>query len=116
LGASSRTGPQQTGKCDQKNEQKRGSFRQQWFHGNTVSSEPGELTSVDLYKLLGRRGCRNEYSSDAGVQLEMTRVDGGLLIRPLKREYTLAELLEENEPENMHGETDWGQATGRETW
>jgi len=46
----------------------------------------------------------------------MTRVDGGLLLRPRKREYTLEELLEQITPENTHGETDWGAAVGREAW
>jgi len=43
-------------------------------------------------------------------------VDGGLLLRPRKREYRLEELLEQITPESIHGETDWGSAVGREAW
>jgi antitoxin MazE len=57
-----------------------------------------------------------ELNLDEGVELEMTCVNGGLLLRPTQREYTLAELLDQIKPENIHGETDWGQATGREAW
>ena len=51
-----------------------------------------------------------------GAELELTRVDGGLLLRPRKREYQLDELLEQITPERIHGETDWGSAVGREAW
>ncbi|HEV3143233.1 MAG TPA: AbrB/MazE/SpoVT family DNA-binding domain-containing protein [Gemmataceae bacterium] len=51
-----------------------------------------------------------------GAELEVTRVAGGLLLRPRKAEFTLEELLEQVKPENIHGETDWGAATGREAW
>lgn len=51
-----------------------------------------------------------------GAELEMTRVDGGLLLRPRKRGYSLDELLRQIKPENIHGETDWGAAVGGEAW
>jgi antitoxin MazE len=51
-----------------------------------------------------------------GMELEVTRLDDGLLLRPLKHEYTLEELLDQVKPENIHGETDWGPAVGREAW
>jgi antitoxin MazE len=51
-----------------------------------------------------------------GMELEVTRLDDGLLLRPLKHEYTLEELLDQVTPENLHGETDWGSAVGREAW
>jgi antitoxin MazE len=57
-----------------------------------------------------------ELQIEEGAELEMTRVSGGLLLRPKKRAYTLGELLDQIKPENIHGETDWGQARGRETW
>jgi antitoxin MazE len=50
------------------------------------------------------------------AELELTRVDGGLLLRPRKREYQLDELLEQITPDSIHGETDWGSAVGREAW
>ncbi len=51
-----------------------------------------------------------------GVELEITRLNGGLLLRRRKHEYTLAELLAQIKPENLHGETEWGQAAGGEAW
>ncbi len=57
-----------------------------------------------------------ELDLEEGAELEVIRVDGGLLLRPRKPEYTLEELLEQVKPENLHGETDWGPAVGRETW
>ena len=53
---------------------------------------------------------------EEGTELEVTRVDGGLLLRPRKTAYTLDELLARITPENIHGETDWGPAVGREAW
>ena len=51
-----------------------------------------------------------------GMELEVTRFDDGLLLRLRKHEYTLEELLDQVKPENIHGETDWGSAVGREAW
>jgi antitoxin MazE len=51
-----------------------------------------------------------------GMEVELTRVDDGLLLTPRKRGYTLEELLERITPENIHGETDWGSAVGKESW
>lgn len=50
------------------------------------------------------------------MELELTRVEGGLLLRARKHEYTLEELLAQITPENVHGETDWGPAVGGESW
>jgi antitoxin MazE len=57
-----------------------------------------------------------ELGLDEGALVELTRVDGGLLLRPRKPEYRLEELLEQITPESIHGETDWGSAAGREAW
>jgi antitoxin MazE len=51
-----------------------------------------------------------------GTELEMMRVEGGLFLRRRKREYALDELLRKIKPETIHGETDWGGPSGRETW
>lgn len=51
-----------------------------------------------------------------GTELDLTPVKGGLLLRRRKHEYTLEELLAQITPENIHGETEWGPAVGRETW
>jgi len=57
-----------------------------------------------------------ELELQEGMEIEVTRVNGGLMLRPRKREYTLEELLEQITPENLHGETDWGPPVGREAW
>ena len=57
-----------------------------------------------------------ELALEEGVELEVTRVDGGLLLRARKHKYTLEELLAQIKPENLHGETDWGSPVGGETW
>jgi antitoxin MazE len=51
-----------------------------------------------------------------GAELEVTRVEDGLLLRPRKRAYSLKELLDQITPENLHGETDWGPPVGGEAW
>ena len=51
-----------------------------------------------------------------GAELEVSVVGDGLLLRPAKKAYTLEELVAQITEENCHGETDWGQAVGREAW
>jgi antitoxin MazE len=51
-----------------------------------------------------------------GMELEVSLVDGNLVLRPLPTQYTLKELLAQITPENLHEETDWGPPVGRESW
>jgi len=51
-----------------------------------------------------------------GMEIEVTRVDGGIMVRRKTIEYSLDELLGGIKPENIHGETDWGSVAGREAW
>ena len=51
-----------------------------------------------------------------GMELEISIVNGGLLLRPQKKECSLDELVARITPENRHGETDWGAPVGREAW
>ena len=51
-----------------------------------------------------------------GMELEVSLLDGGLVLRPRRTQYTLEELVERITPENIHGETDWGEAVGGESW
>jgi antitoxin MazE len=57
-----------------------------------------------------------ELELNEGVELEVTRVNGGLRLRRRKQEYMLAELLAKITAENIHGETDWGSPARREAW
>jgi antitoxin MazE len=49
-----------------------------------------------------------------GMELDMSLVEGGILLRPRPSGYTLEELVAGITAENVHGETDWGEAVGRE--
>jgi antitoxin MazE len=51
-----------------------------------------------------------------GMELDVSLQDGGLLLRPRPKAYTLEELVAQITPENVHGETDWGPAVGSEAW
>ena len=53
---------------------------------------------------------------EEGMQLELTVVDGGLLLQPKREALTLEQLVAGITPENVHGETDWGPSVGREVW
>ena len=43
-------------------------------------------------------------------------VDGKLVLEPVKPDYTLAELLSQVTPENLHQEVETGAAVGNEVW
>ncbi len=58
----------------------------------------------------------NELDIQEGVELEMTRVKDGLLLKRRTREYSLDELLKQIRPKSIHGETDWGPPVGNESW
>jgi antitoxin MazE len=58
----------------------------------------------------------NEIGLKIGSVVEVTVVDGKAVISPLKKKYTLDELLEGVTPELIDGEYDWGQPVGREAW
>lgn len=60
------------------------------------------------------------YAKDLGLRegtdVEVSLVDGGLMLRPRQARYTLEELVARITPENRHDETDWGPPVGREAW
>ena len=52
-----------------------------------------------------------------GTSVRLTLERGRLVVAPTpKRELSLKELVAKVTPKNLHSETDWGQATGREMW
>ena len=54
---------------------------------------------------------------ERNVQVEMTIVDGRLIISPVdESDITLADLLSQVTDENLHQELDTGPAVGREGW
>jgi antitoxin MazE len=53
---------------------------------------------------------------EEGTDLDVSLVEGGILLRPRPKQYSLEELVSRITPENVHEETNWGQAVGREAW
>lgn len=51
-----------------------------------------------------------------GMDVDVSLVEGAILLRPHSRRYSLEELVSRITPENLHEETDWGQDLGREAW
>jgi antitoxin MazE len=51
-----------------------------------------------------------------GTVVEVTIEDGRAVISPVKKKYTLAELLEGVTPDSIDGEYAWGQPVGNEAW
>jgi antitoxin MazE len=58
----------------------------------------------------------NELGFKIGTVVEVTIEDGRAVISPVKKKYTLAELLEGVTPDLIEGEYDWGQPVGNEAW
>jgi antitoxin MazE len=51
-----------------------------------------------------------------GCPVELSIEKGALLVRPLRRRYTLDELLTQVTKSNIHGELSSGAPMGREAW
>jgi antitoxin MazE len=58
----------------------------------------------------------NELGFKIGTVVDVTIEDGKAVISPVKKKYTLAELLEGVTPDLIDGEYDWGQPVGNEAW
>ena len=55
-----------------------------------------------------------ELAEDTSVDLS---IEGDtLVVRPLRKEWTLDELLSGITDSNLHRETPWGESTGKEVW
>jgi len=57
-----------------------------------------------------------EVRLEDGDAVELRVEDGRLTITPVRKTYTLDELLAGVTDENLHEETDWGLAVGGEAW
>ena len=61
------------------------------------------------------------FAASLGIEdnttVELAMEEGGLVVRPAHSDvYELGGLLDKVSEANLHGETDWGEATGREEW
>lgn len=58
-----------------------------------------------------------EVQVEAGSTVDISVEDGALIVRSAApHKYLLDDLLNEVTAENVHGETEWGEPTGRESW
>ncbi|MBW4440639.1 MAG: AbrB/MazE/SpoVT family DNA-binding domain-containing protein [Plectolyngbya sp. WJT66-NPBG17] len=58
-----------------------------------------------------------ELQISEGEEIEISAIDGNLVVKPRKRkEYSLDELLEGITPENLHAGVDFGEPVGNEVW
>ena len=58
-----------------------------------------------------------EAGVEEGAEVDITLEDGNLVIRPVRSmRYTLSDLVSEIREDNIHDETDTGDAMGREVW
>lgn len=61
------------------------------------------------------------FAASLGIEdnttVELAMEEGSLVVRPAPtRVYELRLLLDQVSEANLHGEADWGEATGREEW
>ena len=58
-----------------------------------------------------------DFHVKAGSLVDVTLVDDKFVIASIRRsKYTTKELLAGITDDNIHGETDWGPAVGKEVW
>lgn len=58
-----------------------------------------------------------ETALDSGAEVDLSLEDGRLVITPLSGpRYSLADLLANITPENLHGEVETGESQGAEAW
>ena len=53
---------------------------------------------------------------ERGGHVDLGVEDGRLVAVPVRRRYSLEELLASVEDEQLHGEVDWGAPVGKEAW
>ena len=57
-----------------------------------------------------------EVRIEAGDAVEFRVEDGRMVITPVRKTYTLDELLAGITEDNLHNETEWGPPVGGEAW
>ncbi|SEH06966.1 AbrB/MazE/SpoVT family DNA-binding domain-containing protein [Candidatus Venteria ishoeyi] len=58
----------------------------------------------------------NELHLKQGEQMNIKVDSGRLIIEPVRHKYTLDELVDAMEPDNLDSETDWGYVEGKEVF
>jgi len=62
------------------------------------------------------KAAAKEAGLEDGADVEVKVAGRNLLLVPVRREYSLAELVAGITPKNRHKETDWGAPLGGENW
>ncbi len=57
-----------------------------------------------------------EAAVDEGDTVDVSVKNGAIVIRPSRPTYSLDQLVARITSRNRHGESDWGEAVGHETW
>jgi antitoxin MazE len=82
------------------------------MRSETTVSKWGNSLAVRIPLSIARQASLSEGD---GVELAIDS-DGGIVLRPTRRKYELAELVSRITSKNRHRETDWGAAQGEESW
>jgi antitoxin MazE len=82
------------------------------FGGNRMNTQIGRWGNSLAVRIPGTYA--KDLNLKEGMELDVSLVEGGLLLRT-RQNYTLEELVAGITPENLHGETDWGEAVGGES-
>ena len=62
------------------------------------------------------RPVASEAGLDQDTSVDVTVVEGKIVVTPARRHLTLDDLLEGMTEENLHAEVDWGRPVGNEVW
>jgi antitoxin MazE len=63
------------------------------------------------------QGLAKEIAIQEGTEVDLSVIDGNLVIKPAHRKrYSLEELVSGITPKNRHDEVDWGEPVGNEFW
>jgi antitoxin MazE len=82
------------------------------MRNETTISKWGNSLAVRIPLAVARQASLGEGDS---VALALDG-DGGIVLRPTRRRYALADLVARITPRNRHRETDWGRPKGKESW
>jgi len=83
------------------------------MHNQAKVSQWGNSLAIRLPQALVA-----ELALERGVDVELRIENDGFRVKipATPRKFTLEELLAGVTPDNLHGETDWGKACGKEAW
>ena len=83
------------------------------MHNQAKVSQWGNSLAIRLPQALVA-----ELALSRGIDVELRVENDGFRVKipAMPKKFTLEELLARVTPDNLHDETDWGKARGKETW